>query len=165
MKIYFAGPLFTTPERTFNAELAARLEAAGHRVYLPQARGLTDDPDQPVRQPSGGEGSTPRARSMTPRQILEKNLRGLDWAEAVVAIMDGSDPDSGTAWECGYAYARRKPTVQFRSDIRGVGDTGGNPYNAMLTGPADAHIEILLGSVDEAADAILAALDEVAAGS
>jgi nucleoside 2-deoxyribosyltransferase len=154
MKIYFAGPLFTTPERTFNKELAARLEGGGHQVFLPQERGLTDDLDGPT----GGEGSTPRARSMTPRQILDKNLRGLDWAEGVVAIMDGTDPDSGTAWECGYAYARGKPTVLFRSDFRGGGDAGSNPYNAMLTGSADAHIELALASVDEAAEAILRAL-------
>jgi nucleoside 2-deoxyribosyltransferase len=95
---------------------------------------------------------------MTPRQILDKNLRGLDWAEGVVAIMDGTDPDSGTAWECGYAYARGKPTVLFRSDFRGGGDAGSNPYNAMLTGSADAHIELALASVDEAAEAILRAL-------
>ena len=35
MKLYLAGPLFTTPERTWNEALAARLEAAGHEVYVP----------------------------------------------------------------------------------------------------------------------------------
>jgi nucleoside 2-deoxyribosyltransferase len=158
MKIYFAGPLFTTPERTFNKALAARLEAGGHEVFLPQDHGVTNDPDGLA----GGEGSTPRARRMTARQIVEKNLRGLDWAEALVAIMDGTDPDSGTAWECGYAYALRKPTVLFRTDFRGAGDTAGIPYNAMLIGSADAHVELPLGSVDEAAEAILRALADLA---
>jgi hypothetical protein len=27
MKVYFAGPLFTTPERTWNAEVTAALRA------------------------------------------------------------------------------------------------------------------------------------------
>ena len=36
MKLYFAGPLFTTPERTWNAEVCAALRAAGHEVFLPQ---------------------------------------------------------------------------------------------------------------------------------
>lgn len=159
MKLYFAAPLFTSPERAFNKALATRLEAGGHEVFLPQERGLTDDLNEPV----GGEGSTPRARSISPRQILEKNLRGLDWAEGVVAIMDGTDPDSGTAWECGYAHARNKPTVLLRTDFRGVGDTADSPYNAMLTGSADARVEIALASVDEAADAILKALGKLAA--
>jgi nucleoside 2-deoxyribosyltransferase len=68
--------------------------------------------------------------------------------------MDGADPDSGTCWECGYAYATKKPVVLFRSDLRGSGDADDVPYNAMLIGAADAHIELQLGSVDDAAAAI-----------
>jgi nucleoside 2-deoxyribosyltransferase len=156
MKLYFAAPLFTTAERAFNKALAARLEAGGHEVFLPQERGPSDEHDAP----NGGEGATPRARSMSARAILEKNLRGLDWAEGVVAVMDGTDPDSGTAWECGYAYARGKPTVMVRTDLRAAGDTDGSPYNAMLSGSADARVDIALASIDEAAEAILAALAE-----
>ncbi len=143
MKIYLAGPLFTTPERDFNAQLATRLRSAGHDVFVPQ--------DHPA---SDGSAAA----------IFRKDLAGLEWAEGVVAIMDGADPDSGTAWECGYAYAMRKPVVLFRSDIRGSGDSDDFPYNAMLIGAADAHIERHLGSVDEAADAILAALAERTGG-
>ena len=36
MRIYLAGPLFTTAERDFNAALAAGLRALGHEVWLPQ---------------------------------------------------------------------------------------------------------------------------------
>ena len=50
-------------------------------------------------------------------------MEGLDWSEAVVAVMDGSDPDSGTAWERGYAYARGKPIITFRSDFRKPGES------------------------------------------
>lgn len=140
MKIYLAGPLFTTPERDWNARLAARLMAAGHDVFLPQAN--------PATEPTG-------------RAIFLKDLEGLDWADGVVAIMDGPDPDSGTSWECGYAYARRKPVVLFRSDFRGSGDARGIPFNAMLIGAADAHIELDLASLDDAAHAILAAISDL----
>jgi nucleoside 2-deoxyribosyltransferase len=75
--------------------------------------------------------------------------------------MDGPDPDSGTAWECGYAYARHKPVVLFRSDFRRPGDARAIPYNAMLIGAANAHIELALAPLDVAATAILAALEEV----
>jgi len=136
MKLYLAGPLFTTPERDWNAALAARLEAAGHEVFLPQAH-----PAEP-----------------TGPAIFAKDLGGLDWAEGVVAIMDGPDPDSGTSWECGYAYATKKPVVLFRGDFRRSGDAGEIPYNAMLVGAADVHIELPLAPLDEAADAIIAAL-------
>jgi nucleoside 2-deoxyribosyltransferase len=141
VRIYLAGPLFTTPEREFNAQLATRLRAAGHEVFLPQ--------EHPAPEPTG-------------EAIFRKDLRGLEWAEGVVAIMDGADPDSGTAWECGYAYARKKPVVLFRSDLRGSGDADDIPYNAMLIGAADAHVELPLATVDEAAEAIHAELARLA---
>ena len=133
MKLYLAGPQFTTPEREFNAHLATRLRSLGHEVFVPQ--------EHPASEPTG-------------KAIFLKDLKGLDWADGVVAIMDGADPDSGTCWECGYAYATRKPVVLFRSDIRGSGDADDIPYNAMLIGGADARIELPLGSVDDAATAI-----------
>jgi nucleoside 2-deoxyribosyltransferase len=60
----------------------------------------------------------------------------------VVACMDGPDPDSGTAWECGYAFAKGKPIVCYRTDFRITGDTEGAPYNLMLSESATARFEI-----------------------
>jgi nucleoside 2-deoxyribosyltransferase len=143
VKIYLAGPLFTTAEREFNVQLATRLRSLGHEVFVPQ--------EHPPSEPTG-------------KAILLKNLRGLDWADGVVAIVDGADPDSGTSWECGYAYATRKPIVLFRSDFRGSGDVDDIPYNAMLIGAADARIELRLGTVDEAATAIHAEVVRLSPG-
>jgi nucleoside 2-deoxyribosyltransferase len=133
MKIYLAGPLFTTAEREFNDRLADKLRAHGHELFVPQ--------EHPAPAPTG-------------EAIFRKDLAGLQWAEGVVAIMDGADPDSGTAWECGYAYATGKPVVLFRSDLRGAGDADDIPFNAMLIGAADAHLELCLATVEEAAAAI-----------
>jgi nucleoside 2-deoxyribosyltransferase len=143
VRIYLAGPVFTSPEREWNVGLATRLRAGGHEVFVPQ--------DHPAAEPGG-------------RAIFRKDLEGLDWADTVVAIMDGADPDSGTCWECGYAYARGKTVVLFRSDIRGSGDQRDIPYNAMLIGAADAHVELPLGTIDEAATAIHAELARLAPG-
>jgi nucleoside 2-deoxyribosyltransferase len=137
VRIYLAGPVFTSPEREWSVGLATRLRAGGHEVFVPQ--------DHPAAEPGG-------------RAIFRKDLEGLDWADTVVAIMDGADPDSGTCWECGYAYARGKTVVLFRSDIRGSGDQRDIPYNAMLIGAANAHIELELATLDEAAAAILTTL-------
>jgi nucleoside 2-deoxyribosyltransferase len=137
MRIYLAGPLFTTPEREFNDRLAAALRARGLDVFVPQ--------EHPAPEPTG-------------HAIFQKDLAGLDAADAIVAIMDGPDPDSGTCWECGYAYATNRPVVLFRSDLRTSGDADDIPYNAMLIGAADAHIELPLATVDRAADAIQAEL-------
>src|ERR1700686_1515537 len=87
MKIYMAGPLFSTAELAFNKELAGLLRKQGHEVFLPQEH---------------------EQRKDLPRAIFESDVKGLDWADTVVACLDGADPDSGTCWELGYAYAMKK---------------------------------------------------------
>jgi nucleoside 2-deoxyribosyltransferase len=144
VKIYLAGPMFTTAEREFSGQLATRLRTLGHELFVPQ--------EHPAPEPTG-------------KSIFTKDRRGLDWAEGVVAIMDGPDPDSGTSWECGYAYAVRKPVVLFRSDIRSAGDGDDIRFNAMLVGAADATIELALATPDEAAAAIHAALIRLSDGT
>lgn len=111
-KLYLAGPLFTLAEQSFNAELARFLEGEGFEVWLPQEH---------------------EPRSNTARAIFAMDVEALDSADVIVACMDGPDPDSGTAWECGYAFARGKPIVCYRTDFRIFGDTKGAPYNLMLT--------------------------------
>jgi nucleoside 2-deoxyribosyltransferase len=150
MKIYLAGPLFSTAERDFNARLTERLRERKHEVYLPQE----------------SEQAT-----MTPKQIFDADVGGLDWADVVVANMDGADPDSGTCWECGYAYGK-KPVVVFLTDfrvgyeMRGDGDAAKDqdqaPYNLMLTESATARLDLLRQDVDQVAVAIDAALKNLA---
>jgi nucleoside 2-deoxyribosyltransferase len=114
MKIYLAGPLFTIAERHFNEELASLLRAC-HEVWLPQQN---------------------EPRELTAAAIFAKDVEGIDWADVVVANMDGPDPDSGTCWECGYAYARGKPVFLFRTDMRSASDFEGSPFNLMLSASA-----------------------------
>jgi nucleoside 2-deoxyribosyltransferase len=148
MKIYLAGPLFSVAERAFNERLADRLRTAGHKVWLPQES---------------------EQRPMSARQIFEKDVEGVDWAEVVVANMDGPDPDSGTSWECGYAY-RKKPVIVFRTDFR-VGDQPGlAPFNLMLAESATCFLDLVFkdkkkhnfADIDSVASEIVRALDELA---
>jgi nucleoside 2-deoxyribosyltransferase len=120
-KLYLAGPLFSLAEQGFNADLARFLKAEGFEVWLPQEH-------------------EPRAK--TARAIFEMDVAAIDAADMVVACMDGPDPDSGTAWECGYAFAKGKPIVCYRTDFRISGDTEGAPYNLMLTESATARFEV-----------------------
>jgi nucleoside 2-deoxyribosyltransferase len=138
MKLYLAGPLFTTPERTWNAEVAAAFRAAGHEVFLPQDQ-------EPGKDEPG---------------IFATDVGGIDWADGLVAIMDGPDPDSGTSWEVGYAYARKKSIVLVRTDIRALSGSAGD-YNAMLTQAATGRIDLPAGSTTEVIGAILAALERI----
>jgi nucleoside 2-deoxyribosyltransferase len=119
MKLYFAAPLFSAAERSWNEQLAAALREAGHEVFLPQEQ-------EPGKDAQG---------------IFGGDVAGIDWADALVAIMDGPDPDSGTAWECGYAYGK-KPIILVRTDIRAKTGSGGAPYNAMLSESATIRLAL-----------------------
>ena len=115
MKIYLAGPLFTIAERRFNRELAREIAAAlpSCEVILPQVRAAQFVEDSKIDFDA----------------VVRDCIEQIDRTDLVVAILDGSDSDSGTSWECGYAYARDKPIIGVRTDLRGSEDDG---LNAML---------------------------------
>jgi nucleoside 2-deoxyribosyltransferase len=118
MKLYFAAPLFSAAERAWNEELTRALRDGGHEVFLPQEQ-------EPGKDAAG---------------IFATDVGGIDWADGVVAIMDGLDPDSGTAWEVGYAYGN-KPVILVRTDFRSQTGSGA-PYNAMLTQSATIRLDL-----------------------
>ena len=139
-RLYLAGPLFTIAEQNFNVALARFLESRGFEVWLPQEN---------------------EPRTQTARDIFRMDLEALDNADVVVACMDGPDPDSGTAWECGYAYAKGKPIVCYRTDFRISGDTQGAPYNLMLSESATARLELpFRATATEAQERVLACIRE-----
>jgi len=104
-RIYLAAPLFSEAERSYNAFLARLLEDHFFSVHLPQDVG----DDTPARNVAEHE------------RIYKLNREALDAADTVVAIIDGADADSGTAWEMGYTSARGKPVFALRTDFRRVG--------------------------------------------
>lgn len=134
--IYLAGPLFTVGEREFNAALAKQLRNLGYKVFLPQA-------EEP--------------RELTAQAIFEMDRNGIDQSRVVVAIMDGPDPDSGTCWECGYAYGRGKPVIAVRTDFRSCSDGDFAPYNLMLSESASKHVHLPCLQYD--LEAVVEALD------
>lgn len=138
MKLYFSGPLFSTPERAWNSEVTAALRAAGHDVFLPQEKG--PDKDGP--------------------SIFAIDVGRIDWADGLVAIMDGPDPDSGTAWEVGYAFGTKKPVILVRTDFRALAGNAGD-YNPMLTQAATVRIDLPAASTTEVIAAILDALSRI----
>jgi nucleoside 2-deoxyribosyltransferase len=120
MRIYLAGPLFTAGEREFNRNLRDALGQYGYNVWLPQEH-------------------EPRSRSA--KDIFLTDVEGLDSSDVVLANMDGPDPDSGTCWECGYAY-KKKPIIVYRTDFRKSGDTDSTAYNLMLTESANEVVDV-----------------------
>ncbi len=129
MRLYFAGPLFCLSEREFNVGLAARIEALGYEVFLPQNNaqetGLTID------------DAGPEAWSQA---IFDLDRNGVFAADVVLFILDGRVPDEGMCVELGLAYARRTQTgrprhlVGYSTDFRVFSPAG---LNAMVSGALD----------------------------
>jgi nucleoside 2-deoxyribosyltransferase len=60
------------------------------------------------------------------------NRAAIDAAWGVVAVLDGTDVDSGTAAEIGYAFARGKLIVGYRGDFRLSADNEGSVVNLQV---------------------------------
>ncbi|MDD4249377.1 MAG: nucleoside 2-deoxyribosyltransferase [Methanosarcina sp.] len=105
--IYLAGPLFTHAELEYNRKLKDMLLNNGFSVFLPQ---------------EDAEDAAQERERQSQECIFRKCVEGVDTSDLVVAILDGVDVDSGTAWEIGYAYAKGKPVIGLRTDFRALSD-------------------------------------------
>jgi hypothetical protein len=119
MKLYFAGPLFTTPERTWNAEVTSALRAAGHGVFLPQ----DGNPARTARGSSrptsaGSTGRTFSWRSWTariptrvrPGRSAMRSGRGSRWSSSAPTFAHWpATPATTTRW------SRRPPRHESTS--------------------------------------------------
>jgi nucleoside 2-deoxyribosyltransferase len=97
------------------------------------------------------------------KEIQEICLRGIDTCDCVLAILDGSDSDSGTCFECGYGYAIGKSIIGVRTDIRTGEDQG---LNAMLNQSCKSVIKYSSVNdsetdVEELSEKIIKELDKI----
>jgi len=104
-RVYLAAPLFSAAERTYNAYIGNLLRENFFSVHLPQ---------------DAGDDSAGREKNVQAR-LFATNRAALDTSDTVVAIIDGADADSGTAWEMGYAFAEKKKVIALRTDFRHIG--------------------------------------------
>ena len=66
------------------------------------------------------------------RVIAENNVKGIMESDGVFAVLDGTDVDSGTAAEIGYASASGKIITAYRGDFRSAGDNEGSVVNLQV---------------------------------
>jgi nucleoside 2-deoxyribosyltransferase len=65
-------------------------------------------------------------------EIGKNNELMIKDSRIVLAVLDGSDIDSGVAAEIGYAYALGKKIIGYRSDTRLTGDNIGAKVNLQI---------------------------------
>lgn len=129
--VYVASPLgFSLPTRIFyNRTLLPALTANGARVLDPWAESAAafeqafSEPD-PLRRSDAVRAANVSAGAANERLIRQ--------AVAVFAVLDGSDVDSGTAAEIGFAAALELPVVAWRSDLRQAGDNTESVVNLQV---------------------------------
>jgi nucleoside 2-deoxyribosyltransferase len=94
VKIYFAGPLFSESERTFNDALTRELEAAGFTVFLPQRDGAENQ----------GEGYERMTHEERREAIFTRDRDRILDCDIFLFVLDGRVPDEGACVELGMAY-------------------------------------------------------------
>ncbi len=144
MRVYLAGPLFTPYQRGFLDQLAARLRDNSIEVFVPHEN-LLDGP-------------------LTPTEVFRTDADGVRSADVLLAVLDGTEVDDGTACEIGmfaerlHAGTRRGTIIGLMTDIRTLRDAHDPPrMNLFVRGCIETH-----GSIHTDPDSALAAVEAVA---
>jgi len=98
-KVFVAGPLFSESDRATDKKIVELCESLNLKTFWSWR-------------------DAERFKVYTSEAIHSVNKEALDSCDLVIANLDGSDIDSGTSWEIGYAFAKGKPVIGIRSDFR-----------------------------------------------
>jgi nucleoside 2-deoxyribosyltransferase len=125
MKIYLAGPLFSEAERDWMSKLKGQIESLAAKsgrsvqVIWPYELITQEEIDALGR--------------LAKDEIFSRCKSHLDGTDLVIALLDGSQVDDGTAWEIGYYYAlKRGKIIGIRTDFRRAGESDGAKVNSMI---------------------------------
>lgn len=94
-RIYIAGPFFNETEVANVERVEKLLEARGYKYFSPMRHTVEAE-----------QGTVEWAHG-----IFDLDRTNLDASDVIVMLYYGNYSDSGTAWECGYAYAKGIPVV------------------------------------------------------
>ena len=129
--VYVASPLgFTEAGRLYcNTVLLPAVKAAGLEPLDP----WDVDPEiQAVFELRRGDPERDRRLGDVNRVVGQRNAEMIRRAAGVLAVLDGTDVDSGTAAEIGYAAALKRPVVGVRLDLRNSGDNEATLVNLQI---------------------------------
>lgn len=146
--IYVASPLGFSPETLqYLSRIVATLETCGFNVSNPWD---TDYTEKIARYASYDSASMQvKAFNRLASCIGYNNCCEIDNADMVLAILDGTEPDSGTVVELGYAVGCNKKVFGLRTDVRNCGDFPGLPINLQVTYFIEKSGGSLFRSIDE----------------
>jgi nucleoside 2-deoxyribosyltransferase len=129
-RIYLAGPGgFDAGGRRWHALVCDAVTRAGFDVLDPWTASAAVF-DDAYAQPEGPA----RIAALCHANAIAgaTNARLIAEASAVLALLDGTDVDSGTAAEIGYAAAVGTPVIAYRTDWRTSGDNAAALVNLQV---------------------------------
>ena len=130
-RVYIASPLgFAASTTAFMHELVAKLEGVVEIENPWDDVRFVDDFAEIATLESHRERVS-RLEKIN-RELGKTNAERIDKSDAVLAILDGVDVDSGTAAEIGYAFAKGKRVYGLRTDFRLAGDNIGSIVNLQV---------------------------------
>lgn len=113
MKIYLASPWFKNNERVMYSQILNKMREQGHEVYAPIEHEIPNAWDL-----SNAEWG---------KQVFFADIQAIQECDEVWVLNFGMYSDSGTAWECGYAYGIGKTVRQL---VYGFGED--KTYSLMM---------------------------------
>lgn len=147
--IYIASSLFSEMERDYIDKIvdivSEKLELKlWDDFYLPHRDNKYDDPDS---------------------QIYNKNIEYLNNCNIMIAILDGKDIDSGTAFEIGYFESQNKLVLGLLTDKRSYDEDGylNEKLNTMIFGSLNYGVNVfdnINDLIDELYDILCEDLNE-----
>lgn len=100
MKVYIAGKLWEEKDRKIVEDIDKFCKKLGYETFLPHRdAGIYNEKKDPI-------------------PIFKKDRDMIDWCDIMVAVLDWEEISSGTAWEIGYAYAKKIPIIGLVEDIK-----------------------------------------------
>ena len=97
--IYLASPFFNKKERSAVTLIADFLRNKGIDVYVPMEHEVPNAWDL--------------SNEVWAKKVFNEDIKAIDECDTVVVLNWGMYSDSGTAWECGYAYAKGKKVINL----------------------------------------------------
>ena len=93
-KFYIASDMFSAERKALINKVAETLRLMGREVYVPHEHEIENAWDLPNR--------------VWGKRVFEEDVKAIDECETVIYFCEGMTGDIGSAWECGYAYAKGK---------------------------------------------------------
>lgn len=102
-KIYLASPWFKDHERVMYKGILEKMRSEGLEVYAPIEHEIANAWDLP--------------NDVWGRKVFQEDIEAIKNCDEVWVLNFGMYSDSGTAWECGFAYGIGKTVRQLTYDF------------------------------------------------